>query len=168
MVIPSFGTFPAQNFELKAIREAEERLQEASRVNPANYSDLELTFNQAYRALKGHLSQAQFALDMTEKQLELTKSTLLLDEYPEWISKFMEEKKLNKSFDTTETRKAYLMKNKDYVDALDRIAQLKAVIASFEGKVKVFERACSAMKKQMDLLIRSGISGANLYVTSKK
>lgn len=168
MVIPTFGSFPEQRFELKPIRDAESRLQEASQVNPSNYSDLELTFNQAYRALKSYVGQTQYSLDMAEKQLELTKSTLLLDEYPAWIAEFTEKNKLNKSFDTAETRKAYLMKNEDYVNNLDRIAQLKAVIANFEGKIKVFERACAAMKKQMDLLIRSGISGSHLYVTGGK
>jgi hypothetical protein len=44
---------------------------------------------------------------------------------------------------------------------------LKALEAFAEGKIKVMENVSRWMRKQMDLVLRSGIN-PNLYVTTKE
>jgi len=60
---------------------------------------------------------------------------------------------------------AFFMRDSSYTAALDRIAQLKAFECFVDGRIKVMENVCRYMRKQMDLVLRSGLSNANLYVT---
>ena len=159
LTIPAYGKSSAISLDLSKTKEAEARLIEAKMVNPSTYADLECTYNEAYRELKRNYSTIGYELDMADKSMEMIKSVLLLDEYPE----FMQGRP--KGNDSADTRKAFLMKSQEYLDALDRIAMLKAMESMLDGKIKVFERTCAYMKKQMDLIIRSGLSGTNLYNT---
>lgn len=160
--IPAFGKSPALKLQMGHIREAEKRLVEAKQVSPITYADLEHCFNEAYRNLKSHLSLVGYQIALAEKAMEDAKANILLDKYPE----FMKDRP--KSQDNADMRKAFMMRDPEYIAALDRFNQLKALESNFDGKVKVFERVCAYMKKQMDLLLRSGISGTNLYSTIGK
>jgi hypothetical protein len=164
MIIPAFGKMPQMSFVMNSIRTAEQRLIEAKDVNPLTYSDLEHSFNEAYRELKKYLSQIQYGIAQAEKSLEEAKANILLDRYPA----FLEEKQMKKTQDNADLRKAFMMRDKEYTDALDRVNQLKALESNFDGKLKVMERACAYMKKKMDLIIRSGLSDPKLYVTGGK
>jgi len=155
--IPPFGGSPALKMDMSNVRFAESRLIEAKTVNPSTYSDLEHCYNEAYRDLKRYLSSIGYNLMMAEKALEQAKANVLLDKYPE----FMKDKP--KTQDNADLRKAFMIRDEEYCAALDRIAQLKALESNFDGKVKVMERVCAYMKKRMDLIIRSGLSGTNLY-----
>jgi len=155
--IPPFGGSPALKMDMSNVRFAESRLIEAKTVNPSTYSDLEHCYNEAYRDLKRYSSSIGYNLMMAEKALEQAKANVLLDKYPE----FMKDKP--KTQDNADLRKAFMIRDSEYCAALDRIAQLKALESNFDGKVKVMERVCSYMKKRMDLIIRSGLSGTNLY-----
>ena len=160
--LPPFGKAPALRIEMDKIREAESRLIEAKTVNPSTYTDLEYSFNEAYRDLKRHLSSIGYRLIMAEKDLEEAKANVLLGSYAE----FMKGK--TKTQDNADLRKAFMVKNPEYCAAFDRIAQLRALESNFDGKIKVMERVCAYMKVQMNLIIRGGLSGSDLYVTKHK
>jgi hypothetical protein len=147
---------------LNSTREGESRLLEAKMVNPITYADLECCYNQAYRELKRHLATIGFELSKADNALETAKSNFLIDVYQEKI------KDLPKSYDSSDLRKAHLMRDSAYVDAKNRVDMLKAMEALLDGKIKVFERTCAFMKKRMDLVLRSGLSDPQLYVTGKK
>lgn len=154
--IPEFHTRPAVMLDLSKVHEGEKRLVEARIVNSATYSDLEYSFNEGYRETKKNLSIVMYEILQTEKRLREVKSEFLLDKYPN----FLKETKIK---DNAAIREAFLERQKVYTEAMDRKDMLTALTSLFEGKVKVFERVCSYMKKEMDLTIRSGID-SNKYM----
>ena len=160
LVLPSFGKIPALTLEMGRIKEAEMRLIEAKTVSPITYADLEHCYNEAYRDLKRHLSSIGYQIALAQKAMEIAKADALLDKYPD----FMKDRPKNQ--DNAATRDAFLIRDEAYVAALDRFNQLKALESNMDGKIKVMERVCSYMKKQMDLVLRSGLSGKDLYVSS--
>lgn len=162
LVLPAFGQSPKLSLEMSSTREAERRLIEAKTVNPLTFADLSHCYNESYRELKKHSSTLGYQLTLAEKALEAAKATVLLDKYPD----FMKDKP--KTQDNADLRKAYMMRDADYLAALDRINQLKAIESFVEGRIKIMERVCSYMKTQMDILTRSGLSNANMYVTSDR
>jgi hypothetical protein len=154
-----FGKSPAMKLEMDSIREAESRYVEAKTVNPITYSDLEHTFNQSYRDIKRHLSTIGYHLTLAEKALREASANVILGAYAEhMIGK-------PKYQDNAHLRDAFLMRDPDYVGALDRINQLKALQSNFEGKMKVVENVCKYMRQKMYLISKSGMD-PNLYVTS--
>lgn len=162
MVIPSFGKSPELKMDMAKVREAETRYLEAKTVNPVTYADLEHTFNESYRDLKRFLSTIGYALTMAQKAVEEAKANVILGSYAEVLAG------KPKSYDTLDMRNAYLTRDKDYSAALDRVAQLKALESNFDGKVKVLENVCRYMRKKMDLVIRSGMSNSDYYITQGK
>lgn len=160
LVLPSFGKIPALTLRMDRIKEAESRLIEAKTVNPITYSELEHCYNEAYRDLKQHLSAIGYQIALSQKAMEIAKADALLDKYPD----FMKDRPKNQ--DNAATRDAFLIRDEAYVAALDRFNQLKALESNMDGKIKVMERVCSYMKKQMDLVLRSGLTGKDLYVSS--
>lgn len=161
MVLPAFGRAPALKMEMKNIRYAEQRLIEAKTVNPFTYADLEHTFNEAYRDLKKHLASIGYSITMAQKSVEDAKADVILGSYAELMAG------KPKSHDTLDLRNAYLTRDPAYSAALERLAQLKALEANFDGKVKVMENVCRYMRQTMQLISRSGMSNADYYVTIK-
>lgn len=157
MKLPAFGKTPALELPMGFSRVADQRIEEAKMVSPITYSDLEHCYNASYRELRGNLAKVGFLLAEAQKEMEHAKSEFLIDKYPE----IMKDKP--KSQDSADMRMAHLMREPDYLAALDRVNMLKATEAMMDGKIKVMERTCSYMKKQMDLVLRSGLSGSNLY-----
>lgn len=149
--IPEFDTRPSVPIQMSKIREGENRLIEAKVVNPATYTELEFTFNEGYREAKNGLSVIGYEIMHAEKIVRRIKSEYLLDEYPS----FIKERRIN---DNTANREAFLESKKNYTNAIDRVIMLKALEQLLEGKVKVFENVCRYMRKQMDLIIKSGIN----------
>lgn len=162
MELPAFKKAPALEMDMTSAREAEARFIEAKTVNPVTYADLEHTFNEAYRDLKRYLSAIGYQIVFAEKALEEAKADILLDKYPQYL----EEKGIKKTQDNADLRKAFIARDEEYQACLDRVNQLKALENNFDGKVKVLENVCRYMRKKMDLLIRSGMSGADYSVTS--
>lgn len=157
LVIPAFQKSSELNLSLNKTREGEARLLEAKMVNPVTYSDLESCFNEAYRELKRHLSTIGYELSRADNALETAKSDFLIDTYQDKI------KDLPKSYDSSDLRKAWLMRDSSYLAAKDRVDMLKAMEALLDGKIKVFEKTCQFMRKKMDLILRSGLSDPQLY-----
>lgn len=162
MILPSFGKIPELKLELANIREAEARLIEAKTVNPSTYTSLEFTFNESYRDLKRHISAIGYQIALTEKAMEEAKSDVLLDKYPE----FMKNKPKNQ--DNADMRKAFIIRDPEYVAALDRYNQLQAMLSNMDGKIKVMERVCAYMKLQINLLLRGGTGNSNYHVTGNR
>lgn len=162
LVIPAFKKVDQISLNLTKTREAEGRLLEAKMVSPITYADLESCYNEAYRELKTNLSIIGDQVNKAENALETAKSNFLIDSYQEKI------KDLPKSHDSADLRKAWLMRDSEYVAAKERHDMLKAMESLLDGKIKVFERTCAYMKKKMDLILRSGLSGSNLYSTGGK
>lgn len=160
LVLPPFGKIPALTLQMGRINEAKLRLVEAKSVNPITYADLEHCYNEAYRDLKRHLSAIGYQIALVSKAMEIAKADALLDKYPD----FMKDRPKNQ--DNAATRDAFLIRDEAYVAALDRFNQLKALESNMDGEVRVLERTCAYMKKQMDLVLRSGLSGKDLYVSS--
>jgi predicted transcriptional regulator len=156
LAIPQFDDRPEITLEFTSIKEGERRLIEAKLVNPSTYSELEYTFNESYREAKKNLSIIGYEITQAERIFRRIKSELMLDTYPE----FLKEKKLK---DNATIRDAFLEQNKDYVDAQERINMLKAMESLIDGKIKVFENVCRYMRKEMDILIRSGSMNSNKY-----
>lgn len=155
LTIPATEHRPAVPIDFSKVREGESRLIEAKAVNPATYTELEFTFNESYREAKKNLSVVGYEITQAEKMVRQIKSIHLIDNYPA----FLKEKGLK---DNASNREAFLERQQDYVEAVDRVSMLKSVEALLEGKVKVFENVCRYMKKTMDIVIRSG-TNSNKY-----
>jgi len=164
LVLPSVGKIPELRLEMAKVIEAEMRLVEIKTVNPVTYVDLESCFGESYRDLKRHLSSVEGQLGLADKALNIAKSDLLLDKYPEYL----EQNSIKKTQDNADLRQAFFMRDPAYIAALDRINQLKVLQSNIDGKIKVVENACRYMRKQMDLVIRSGLSNRDYYATHGK
>lgn len=160
--LPEFGKSPSLEFDLGKVREAESRIHESKMVSPVTYKDLEYTFNEAWRDLKRYLSALGYQIAMAEKAIEEAKADVFLDKYPEFMSG------RPKTQDNADMRKAFLSRDDKYSAALDRLNQLKAVESMFDSKAKNLEKVCAYMKKSMDLVLRSGLSSADLYNTNNR
>lgn len=159
LVVPAFGKAPEMRLDMSHIREAEIRYIEAKTVNPSTYSDLEHSFNESYRNLKTHLSNIGYQLTLADKALRQAQGSVLLGSYAEYL------KDKPKSMDSTRLQDAFLMKDPEYLAALDRINQLKALQMNFEGKIKVVENVCKYMRQKMYLISKSGVPMETIGVT---
>jgi hypothetical protein len=159
MVLPAFGKTPEIGFEMANVKTAERRLIEAKMVNPVTYTDLESCFNEAFRDLKRHSSTVGYLITLTEKAMKQAKAEVLLDKYPQ----FLETSGMKKSQDNADLREAFLMRDEAYMEALDRLNQLKAMESMFDGKIKVMENVCRYMRQAMQLILRSGLSSKSIY-----
>lgn len=156
LTLPEFGSSPATTLDLSKIYEGERRLVESRVVNPATYNDLEFVFNEGYREAKTYMSLVGYEITKARKALRDAKARAILDEYPVFL-------KDNKLKDNATVRDAFLERQLDYVAAQDRIDFLVAIESLLDGKIKNFEIVCRYMRKQMDLIIRSGVD-TNKYV----
>lgn len=161
LVVPSLGELPALSIDFTTLRNAQARAIEVKTVNPITYVDLEHDFNETYREMKKAYSSVGHALSSIEVELDKLTSDMLIDTYPD----FLKEKKAH---DSAALRDAYFMKNPEYVALRQRKNQIAALEAYIDGNVKWVESTCRYMRKQMDLVIRSGLSNAELYNTQGK
>jgi len=151
LAIPQFDDRPVVTLNFSNIKEGERRLIEARLVNPSTYSDLEYSFNEGYREAKANLSVIGYEITQAERIFRRIRSELILDEYPQFL-------KTKGMKDNATVRDAFLESNKNFVDAQERINMLKAMESLVDGKIKVFENVCRYMRKQMDLIARSGMN----------
>ena len=134
---------------------------EAKDVSPVTYAELESVYNESYRELRRHLATVGYQIVRAQAAVEAAKATFIIDTYPTILQTLPRALQSQAS-----TLNAHLSRCDEYTSALDRLGMLKAVEALLDGKVKTFEKTCQFMRKRMDLIIRSGLSGADLYVTS--
>ena len=156
LVIPAYRNFPEMVVPRQKITEGYQRLVEARVVNAATYTDLEFCFNEGYREARANIRAVNYEITKLEKHIAQLKSRLLIDEYVP----FLKETKLK---DSNATKDAFFQQDEDYVGSLDRLNFLQAISQMFEDNVKVFERTCAYMKKEMNLVLRSGVD-PNKYI----
>lgn len=159
MVLRPFGKALETKLDMTNIRYAESRLIEAKTVNPFTYTDLEHTFNESYRDLKRYLATVGYLITMAQKSVEDAKADVILGSYAEAM------KDRPKSHDTLDMRNAYLTRDPAYSAAIERLAQMQALESNLDGKIKVMENVCRYMRKQIDLILRSGMTNADFYST---
>lgn len=152
LVVPASASLPALRLDISKIKMAESRIVEAQAINPSSYGGLEYVMNEGYREGKRHLSALGYQVTLAQKQLKEAHSIAIIDHYND----FLKEKKLK---DSASVRDAFLQTRQDYVEAQDRINMLNAFESLIDGKVKNFESVCRYMRKQMDLIVRSGTMG---------
>lgn len=163
LMLPAFGKSPELKLDVTNIRLAETRYIEAKTVSPSTYADLEHAFNESYRDLKKHLSNIGYQLTLAQKALREAQGAVILGCYAEYL------KDKPKSMDSTKLQDAFLIKDPDYVKALDRINQLEALKSNFDGKVKVVENVCKYMRQKMYLISKSGaMIDAPMGITLRK
>jgi hypothetical protein len=149
--LPGFHDQPAISLDFTAIKTAERRLIDSKTVNTATYNELEHVFGEAYRELKKHITTVGFQIMKTEAILKRNKAVAILDKYPEYI------KAKEGLSDNAKVRDAFVDTDKDVIEAQERLDSLKATEMFLDGRIKVMENVCRYMRKQMDLLMRSGI-----------
>ena len=157
LVLPEYKSLPSIRMSLDSLKEAERRLIEAKDLSPATYADLEHCFGEAYRDLKRHLATVGYQILRMESELNKLKSIVILDKLPEYL------KDKPKTANTASVRDAYIGSDPEVQVARDRLDSLKAMEIFMEGRIKVMENVCRWMKVRMQLIIRSGLSGQNLY-----
>jgi hypothetical protein len=151
LVLPEYRGLPSLRLDVSSLKEAERRIIEAKDVNPSTYTDLEHCFNEAFRELKRHLATVGYQKVKIQNEYEKLKAHVILDKWPEYI------REKPKSTDTADARKAFLALDADLAEAKDRLDSLEALEIFLDGRVKVMENVCRYMRKQMDLILRSGI-----------
>lgn len=149
--LPEFRGLPSVSLDMTALKIAERRLIEAKTVTPSTYTDLEHTFNEAYREIKRNLSTVGYQMLKVKGEIEKIKATVLLDKYPEFL------KDKGSKFDNAAIRDAFLARDADYMEAKDRLDSLTALEVFLEGRVKVMENVSRYMRNAMQLIIRSGV-----------
>lgn len=149
--LPAFRGLPPISIDMTALKTAERRLVEAKTVTPSTYTELEHTFNEAYRELKRNLSTTGYAILKVKSEIEKIKASILLDRYPEFL------KDKGSKFDNAAMRDAFLARDDEYMQAKDRLDSLVALEVFLEGRVKVMENVCRYMRNAMQLIIRSGV-----------
>ena len=140
----------SKRLALSKTQEAERRLKEAQLVNSATYAELEYVYNESYRELKANLAVLGYDIAIANKIIDQAKAEALFDRYPV----FLEGRP--KSFDNAEVRKSFVHQDPEYIKALDHLNTLKMLEALFDGKIKTMERVTAYMKKQVDILIKTG------------
>ena len=153
MKLPRFGALPEMSVDLSKTKHAESRLVEAQSVNAATYANLEYIFNEAYRELRTAYATVCYRHSKAEEEIENVKAGLLLDSYQDFV------KDKPKNFDNADMRKSFVQRNPEHQKAVDVRDQLKAIEVLLETRIKTMERTCAYMKKQMELLMRSGRTG---------
>lgn len=156
LTIPEFGNSKALVLSITSVKEGERRLIEAKRVTPSSYADLEYIFGEGYREAKKNVTAIGFEITKAEKALREARSVAILDHYKD----FLKEKDFK---DSAYIKDAFLQTRTDYVAAQDRIDMLKAMLDLMEGKIKVFENVSRWMKKEIDMITRSGMD-YNKYI----
>lgn len=151
LVVPAFRHCPELTLKMAGWESAMGRLHEAKHLAASNYSSLEFTFQEAWRESRLNAIHVGDAVKKAKQNIEEIKADVVLDEIP----KKLEE--LPKSANNADFRKAVLNKNADYLQALEHLEKLEAMLLHFESHMKIMENTSRFLKKQMDYFIRSGV-----------
>lgn len=157
LTIPAFSGSSALSLDISKTREAESRFHEIQTVSLITYVELEHTFQESYRELKRHYATINHELAKAEKELRLAKATVLLEKYPEYMATKPRVQ------DNADTRDSFMVRDEQYAASLDRINMLKAIHSFVDGRIKGLENACKYMRKQVDIVMRSGMVGGNIH-----
>lgn len=126
--------------DLSQILIAEGRQGEVAIVTPMKAPELLALFNGAWRDLHKEVTKLVWERDRAEKEIERRKATVLLDEVPAIL-------KAKGSASSTDTRKAVIDMDPEYIVRQDIYDQLNAAVEHLKGKLKSFENAYTSTKK---------------------
>ena len=155
MVVPAFRHCKELKLRMGGWQGAMARIHEVQNLVPANYSNLEFTMQEAWRDAKVNAIMVGDGIKRANQNIEEIKADIILDEIP----KLLEEKKLAKSANNADFRRAVMAKNEDYKQALIHLEKLESMLMHFESHMKTMENTSRFMKKQMDYIIRNGNYG---------
>lgn len=146
--IPKAGSFQPLTLDMSMLSTAEGRMHEARVVNMAVYSELEGVLSDGEKECRANHTLVGYEITKTKKAVRKIKSEYLLDEYPI----FLKEKGLK---DNACNREAFLARQDDYEEMLDRMDMLQAFQELLDGKIKVIDNVRRYMKKEVDIQLRS-------------
>lgn len=138
LVIPrgTRGLSPIK-LDMSKIYEVESRLPETSYVNPSSAIELTAIFNQGSGIAAKYICWINYEILQAEKELDLSKSVVILEKVPEQAAKLKEMGiKPNEDY-----RNALISRDSDCQKFLDVLNGLKAAKEFLESKHKLFERA---------------------------
>ena len=153
LVVPAFKHCPELKLSMSGWEVAMSRMKEVQNLVPANYSNLEFIFQEAWRESKKNAIAVGDAVKKARQNIEEIKADIILGEIP----KLLED--LPKNANNADFRKAVMMKNTDYTSATTHLEKLEAMLEHFESHMKIMENTSRFLKKQMDYIIRNGNYG---------
>lgn len=153
IVVPGFRLCKEIKLSAVSWRTALNRMPEAKNLVPANYSNLELDFQSAWREAKLNAITVGEEIKHAQQNIEEIKADIILEEIP----RMLEE--LPKSANNADFRRAVMSKNEEYKQAVEHLNKLEAAQAHFESHMKIMENTSRFLKKQMDYIIKNGNYG---------
>lgn len=156
ITVPAFKDCKELRLSIGSWNIAKSRMKEVQNLVPANYSSLEFDFQEAWRESRRNAIMIGDAIKKAQQNIEEIKADIILTEIPQLLEK------LPKSANNTDFRKAIISKNPDYKQANEYLDKLQALLAHTESNMKIMENTSRFMKKQMDYIIRNGMSSPRL------
>lgn len=150
LTVPAHGHAKQIEISMEKIKNAENRLHEAQFVNAGTYSELEFTYNEAYRDCRKILADIQLQQTKVLKNIEERKADIVLDVIPNMLEG------QPKSNNNSDFRNAVIARDEEYQGYLEHMNKLKALESHFSGILDTMVNTCRYMKKQMDLIIKAG------------
>jgi hypothetical protein len=133
------------------LKEAEARFHEIRTVNPASYAELESVFGKAYREQKSQSRKIEVHVLKLKAELDHIGNKMIFDEYP----LFLEANP--KVRDSADTRQRFVNNSPEVIKLKERIGMLEIANKICQDKVQDMENNCKVLRKQMDLIIKSGV-----------
>lgn len=128
---------PPLSLNMHSIYLAEQRLKETRTVSPMTAPELRGVFNEACYKTAKYIAWIKYEILAAKKNLDLTRSTIILDKLPEELKKI----KASGLKDSSDIREAIILRNSEYQERLDILNTLEATKQLLESKAKTFERA---------------------------
>lgn len=151
MIIPAFKHCQELKLNVSGYKKAMTNMHLVKNLVPTNYSNLEYTFQEAWREARVNAIKVGDAIKKARQNIEEIKADIILTEIPKLLEGHPKTK------DNTDFRKAVIAKNEDYKKATEYLEKLEALEAHFDSHMKIMENTSRFMKKQMDYYIRSGV-----------
>jgi hypothetical protein len=151
MVVPAFKNCQELKLNVSGYKKAITSMPLVKNLVPTNYSNLEYTFQEAWREARVNAIKVGDAIKKAKQNIEEIKADIILTEIPKLLEGHPKTK------DNTDFRKAVISKNENYKQASEYLEKLEALEAHFDSHMKIMENTSRFMKKQMDYYIRSGV-----------
>lgn len=138
LIVPrGLANQPPLNLDMSLVYMAEARITETKSVTPMTAGELRGTFNEACNEVTKFLAWIKYEILMAKKELDLIKSEITIDEYPDELVK-LREKGLK---DNSDYRDAFVRRNQKYQNQQQILLTLEATEQLLHSKSKTFERA---------------------------
>lgn len=150
LVVPEGGpNLPQISIDLRSIKQAEVRISEIAIVNGLTAPELMATFNKAYLQVTEAIARVTLQYNRTEKEVERRRAVIILDLAKDILTK----KGLTNPKSPTgndDLREAVVNIDEEYIQLIDKLDYLKALMVLLEGKKRAFEQAFTGVRKLLD------------------